>query len=129
MDTIKLSIIKNEAEKGQLETIVKVFIESCIDLNPEKLEPLIEDDKLFDDKDKYRFLGFLKAQFDSARKIGLNKTIVKQGRCEMCIRGHKSYEFYGNESKPRFAYVIEKENGQVKNIFNCNSSSGWFTNT
>jgi hypothetical protein len=39
--------------------------------------------------------------------------------------GHQTYEFYGEKSTPRFAYVIEIINGEVKNIFNCNASSGW----
>ena len=125
MELIKLKAKLDGKQRPQSEIIVKSFIQSCTNLDTTMFEPYIEDDQLFDDKDKYRFLAFLKSQFDSAKKMGLTKMILKQGRCEMCLRGHKSYEFYGEEDKPRFAYVIEEKGGEIKNIFNCNASSGW----
>ncbi|MBW8241467.1 hypothetical protein K1F50_01555 [Muricauda oceani] len=122
---IKLKI-KEESSTGENgERIIDSFIKSCINLDASILEPMIEEDQFFDDLDKYRFLAFLRAQFDSARSQGLKKMIVRTGRCELCVMGHKTYEFYGKKSTPRFAYVIEIVNGKVKNIFNCNASSGW----
>ncbi|WP_421808756.1 hypothetical protein [Flagellimonas sp.] len=127
MELIKLKI-KKEASSGEFATIItNSFIEACVNLDTSIIEPLIHEDSLFDDLDKYRFLAFLRAQFDSAKEQGLKKMIVKPGKCGLCIRGHSSFEFYGKGPKPRFAYVIETENGEVKNIFNCNASSGWFT--
>lgn len=127
MELIKLKAKLDDRQRPQSEIIVKSFIESCINLDTSIFEPFIQDDQLFDDKDKYRFLAFLKAQFDYAKKKGLTKMIVKQGRCQMCVKGHKSIELWGDGNKPRFAYVIEEENGYVKNIFNCNASSGWLS--
>ena len=126
MELIKLKAKLDGEQRPQSEIIVKSFIQSCINLDTSIFEPFIQDDQLFDDKDKYRFLAFLKAQFDSARKMGLTETIVKQGRCQLCIMGHQTFEFWGEGDKLRFAYVIEKKDGEVKNIFNCNASSGWF---
>ena len=125
-EIIKLKVKKNISNGVDVERIVKSFIESCVNFDPSTIEPFIKDDQYFDDLDKYRFLAFLKAQFDSARSVGLKKMIVRQGSCEMCIIGHDTYEFYGEDGKIRFAYIIEKKNGEVKNIFNCNASSGWF---
>ena len=125
-ELIKLKVKKNISKGVDAQRIIKSFIESCVNFDPSTIEPFIKDDQYFDDLDKYRFLAFLKAQFDSARSVGLKKMIVRQGSCEMCIIGHDTYEFYGEDGKIRFAYIIEKKNGEVKNIFNCNASSGWF---
>lgn len=123
---IKL-MVKEESSTGeQAKRIIESFIQSCINLDASIFEPMIEEDQYFDDLDKYQFLAFLRAQFDSAKQQGFKKMIVKTGRCEMCLKGHLTYEFYGNGPYPRFAYVIETENGEAKNIFNCNASSGWF---
>ncbi|MDL5514820.1 hypothetical protein QSE00_23625 [Arenibacter sp. M-2] len=37
-----------------------------------------------------------------------------------------TYEYFGDDGKIRFAYIIEKKEEEIKNIFNCNASSGWF---
>lgn len=126
MELIKLKIKKEAATGDNARTIINSFIEAWIILDTRIIEPLIEDTANFDDLDKYRFLAFLRAQFESAKEQGLKRMIVKPGKCELCLRGHSSYEFYGNGPNPRFAYIIETENGEVKNIFNCNASSGWF---
>ncbi|MFD2589082.1 hypothetical protein ACFSQJ_19310 [Croceitalea marina] len=126
MELIKLKFKPELSTAEESQGIVDSFIQSCVNLNTTILEPILEEDCVYDDREKYEFLAFLKAQFDSAKKIGLRKMIVKQGRCTLCISGHISYEFYGQANRPRFAYVIELENRRVKNIFNCNASSGWF---
>ncbi|WP_421808699.1 hypothetical protein [Flagellimonas sp.] len=125
MELIKLKVKKKAAIGDITRIITKSFIEACINLDTSIIEPLIEEEAYFDDLDKYRFLAFLRAQFDSAKEQGLKRMIVKTGQCEICLKGHLTYEFYGNRPKPRFAYVIEIVNGEVKNIFNCNASSGW----
>ncbi|MBO0340948.1 hypothetical protein [Flagellimonas profundi] len=125
MELIKLKVKEQTATGASAKNIANSFIEACVMLDAAILDSLIEEDKYFDDLDKYRFLAFLSKQFDSAKAKGLNKMIVKTGRCHFCARGHSTYEFYGKDSKPEFAYVVEIKNGVVKNILNCNLSSGW----
>ena len=126
MELIKLKV-KQVAGKGETaKMIVYSFIQACTNLDASILEPLINEEQLFDDLDKYRFLDFLKGQFDYAKELGFTETIMRRGKCEMCVIGHPSYEFYGEDGKIRFAYIIEEKEGEVKNIFNCNASSGWF---
>ena len=125
-ELIKLKVRKKSSSGKQAQKIIDKFIEACKKLDASIIEPLILEEQYFDDLDKYRFLAFLKEQFDYARSIGLSETIVGKGKCEMCVIGHPSYEFYGEDGKMRFAYIIEQKGGEVKNIFNCNASSGWF---
>ena len=126
MELIKLKV-KPEASKGNAaEEITNKFIEACIQLDASIIEPLLNEDQYFDDLDKYRFLDFLKGQFEAARAIGLNRTILHHGTCGLCEIGHSTYEFFGEDGKIRFAYIIEKKKNEIKNIFNCNASSGWF---
>lgn len=122
---VKLKIKEGSSTGERAERILDSFIQSCINLDASILEPMIEEEQFFDGLDKYRFLAFLRGQFDSAKAQGIKKMIMKYGRCEMCIKGHLTYEFYGNGPNPRFAYAIEIVHDKVKNIFNCNASSGW----
>lgn len=119
--------VKEEATTGEIaEKITKSFIEACINLDASIFAPIVQEDDIFDELEKYRFLAFLSKQFDLAKAKGIKKMIVKTGRCDLCARGHSTFEFYGKSPKPEFAYVVEIKNGVVKNIFNCNGSSGWF---
>tara|TARA_R110002049_G_scaffold308133_1_gene511032 strand:- start:5856 stop:6245 length:390 start_codon:yes stop_codon:yes gene_type:complete len=127
MELIKLKV-KQVAGKGEAaKMIVYSFIQACTKLDASILEPLINEDQLFDDLDKYRFLDFLKGQFDYAKELGFTETIMQRGKCGLCIIGHSTFEFYGKDGKIRFAYIIEEKEGEIKNIFNCNASSGWHT--
>lgn len=126
MELIKLRV-KEDSNNINSKIIVDSFIESCVKLDASIFEKLIVDeDQYFEGKNKYDFLSFLKAQFDHAKKIGLDKTIVGSGICQLCNKGCRSLEFNGADGKIRFAYMIEEVEGKVKDIYNCNASSGWF---
>lgn len=98
-----------------------------IPLDASIFEPLIEEDRNFQDLDKYRFLDSLKDVFDSSREKGFNQTTMIQGHCEACHCNHKVYQFYTNQLVPAFAYIIHEENNKIDDIFACNLSSGMKT--
>ncbi|WP_036153886.1 hypothetical protein [Maribacter forsetii] len=126
MELIKLKV-KEQASKGtEARTIINSFINACVKLDTTVIEKLLNEDQYFEEKDKWSFLAFLKGQFDFAKEKGFDKTILKYGRCGMCVSGHSTYEFFGDDGNIRFAYIIEKENDKIKDIYNCNASSGWF---
>lgn len=87
-------------------------------------EPMIEENQYFEDLDKYRFLASLKQQFDWAIARGAKNIYVSKGKCELCVRGHSAYEFYGSKKTPEFAYIINSKESMVQDIFLCNMSSG-----
>ena len=126
MELIKLKVKEQASTGTEAEYIIKSFVDACIKLDTLIIEPLLNEGQYFEEKDKWAFLAFLKRQFDAAKQIGLNKTILKYGSCKMCIYGHISYEFFGEDGKIRFAYIIEKEDDKIIDIYNCNASSGWF---
>lgn len=125
METVKLKV-KKEASTGEhAQTIIDKFIQACISLDASIFEPMIEEDQYFEDLDKYRFLASLKQQFDWSIKRGAKDISMKRGKCELCVIGHSTYEFYGNKKTPEFAYIINTKRDEVKDIFLCNASSGW----
>ena len=126
MELIKLKVREQASSGTEAKLIINSFVESCLKLDTTIIEPLLNEDQYFEEKDKYRFLAFLKKQFQAARAKGLEGTILKHGRCGMCLMGHSTYEFFGTNGKIRFAYIIEQKDGKVKDIYNCNASSGWF---
>ena len=64
MELIKLKVKEVAAKGDTAKRIIDSFIESCIKLDASIIEPLILEEQYFDDLDKYRFLAFLKGQFD-----------------------------------------------------------------
>ena len=126
MELIKLKVKSESINKESSTKITEKFIAACMSLDASIFEPLIEEDAIFDDLDKYRFLADLKSLFQTLKDSGIEETIMKTGSCELCILGHPSYEFYCEKNLIRFAFVVEIQKGLVKNVFRCNGSSGWF---
>ena len=56
---------KQHAEPSQSQLIINAFIESCKALDASIFEPFMEEDNVFEDKNKYLFLAELKSLFDS----------------------------------------------------------------
>ena len=118
---------QKEARLEQSERIVDAFIESCQALDASIFEPYIEENSVFENKDKYHFLASLKVLYESFKKdksTGV-KVVVNDGICKGCKYGKsvKIFSVNGSDSikyNDRFAYVIEKDNGILKDIFRCN---------
>jgi len=126
MELIKLKV-KAKASKGtEANLIINSFIEACTKLDTNLIEPLLNEEQYFEEKNKWKFLAFLKGQFAAAKGKGCDRTILGRGKCEMCVIGHDTYEFFGADRKIRFSYIIEEKDGEIKDIYNCNASSGWF---
>lgn len=126
-DLIKLTI-KSEANSGEpAQKIISHFIKACLNLDCSVLEPMIDEDQYFEELDKYRFLASLKQQFDWAIARGASNITMRKGKCEMCVIGHITYEFYGSKAKPEFAYIINTNKKGIRDIFLCNESSGYLT--
>ena len=125
MEILKLGIREQAVKSGHSELIINSFIESCIKLETNLLEPLFNEEQYFENKNKWEFLAFLKKQFDFAKAKGLERTIVRHGICGFCKIGHRTNEFIEEDGKIRFAYIIEQKDGEIKDIYNCNASSGW----
>jgi hypothetical protein len=118
---------QKEISSNQSEKIVEAFIESCKGLDASIFEPYMEENKVFEIKNKYLFLASLKTLFETFKK---NKptgvaVVVNDGICKGCKYGKsvKVFSVNGSDSikyKDRFAYVIEVERGILKDIFRCN---------
>jgi hypothetical protein len=118
---VKTNALSNESE----ELVLSRFLEACVNLDASIFEPMIEEDQIFEEKDKYRFLDSLKSRFEASRNRGNEKVVIKTGKCQMCHPGSDVYEFYGKKDTPEFAYILHKENGRIEDIFLCNLSTGW----
>jgi hypothetical protein len=113
--------LSNESEA---EVILK-FLEACKNLDTSIFEPMIHEDQIFQEKDKYSFLKSLKVRFDASRRRGNEKLEIRTGKCQACHPGKDVYEFYGKNKTPEFAYIVHRENGSVEDVFLCNLSTGW----
>ena len=129
-ETIHLSTkdsFQQKAASNQSERIVDAFIKSCKALDASIFEPFMEEENVFEDKNKYLFLASLRICFeefknDKPKSIDI---VVNDGICKGCKYGRKVkiFSINGSDSvkyNDRFAYVIEKGNGILKDIFRCN---------
>ncbi len=118
---------QKEAPTNQSERIVDAFLESCKALDASIFEPFMEEENVFQNKNKYLFLASMKALFDSYmdnKALFFNVTVV-DGTCKGCKYGKaiKAFSVKGwgrTIFNDKFAYVIEMEKGILKDIFRCN---------
>lgn len=122
---IKLRTTLNARSQDQTRMIMEKFIEACCKLDASIFEPFIEEDQMFEDLDKYRFLQLMKDRIDSCVRVGIKQLTAKRSVCMGCQRGHTTYEFYDGD-QIRFAYVFLFDDAQLTDIFKCNHSEGAF---
>lgn len=109
------------------QSISDAFIASCKALDASIFEPYMDEESIFENKDKYIFLADLKALFDSYKeKKPVSITVnIEDGTCKGCKYGIGIKIFnvkcWGRTIiSDQFAYVIEKRNGVLLDIFRCN---------
>lgn len=118
---------QKEAPSNQSEKIVDASIESCKALDASIFEPYMEESYIFETKNKYLFLASIKTLFDEFKNdkpVSID-IIVNDGICKGCKYGKsvKIFSVNGWDSEKyndRFAYVIEKDNGILKDVYRCN---------
>jgi hypothetical protein len=121
---------KTEKETGSLsidsDLIIQKFVECCLKLDASIFETFIHDDSFFQNKEKFLFLASLKSVFDNfkTRIIGEIPIEVSDNVCTGCSFG-KAVKIFTisplveNPWLKRFGYVIDVENGRLKDIYQC----------
>jgi hypothetical protein len=106
--------------------VVDKFIESCLHLDASIFEPYMQEEDVFEDKGKYRFLADLKKLFDKAKMLaGVDfKVNIEDRNCRGCTLGGivKHFEVVNNKSNNyigSFGFLIDSEDGMLKNIYRC----------
>lgn len=121
MELIKLKTTP-ASRSASTERIESTFLDACIHLDAARFEPLIDEDDVFQDLDKYRFLAMLQDLFEEVRAKGVERMTALPSMCEGCHLGHAVTAFYGHELIPEFSFIILKEDGLITDIFQCNLS-------
>ena len=117
---------QQQAQPDYSQTIIEAFLKSCKALDASVFEPFMEEDNVFEDKNKYLFLAGLKTLFDRYKSIEhlCSDVYLHDGTCAGCQYGKAvklfSVVLSGRKIfKDQFAYVIEKEDGILKDIYRC----------
>ena len=98
----------------------QAIINAIKDMDIEKLEQLLEDDRPYMDVPKALFLEKLKIQFDRCNKnkvTSFDKLI--SGVCASCNKGCKGYSFVTKDNQALDLF-FEEENGEVTDVYLCN---------
>ncbi len=90
------------------------------------LEMVLDDDKTYQDADKFTFIQKIEEAFDCLRSDGDTELIGYPGICggpiEACENcGKKGKLFVGNRSKNYLSLIFEEENEEIKDIYSCYS--------
>ena len=113
------------------QTIIDKFIEACLKLDVSIFEPFMHEDDVFEDREKYTFLGELHGMFDQFAKDTLDDftVTVEDSHCNGCVQGYpiKHFKVFDNETNTKineFAFLIETEDGMLKDIYRCYEYEG-----
>ena len=122
----KLKLTNHSRSEKKTDIVVATFIDACEKLDASLFEPLIEEeDQMFEDLDKYRFLESLKNVFDGVKANKAISVTLRKGACKGCQNGHDTHEFFSKNGF-EFAYILERDaNGELEDIFKCAMSSGY----
>ena len=114
-------------DRKRSELIISQFIEGCKKLDAGIIEKVVDEDDIFENKSKYKFLTDIKELFDSFKfkKSGQLNVAVTDNHCQGCsfgkpIKIFSVYEIERINPMREFAFVIIEENGILKDIYQCN---------
>jgi len=132
METAELHLatcdsFQQEAKTDHSKLIIEAFVESCKALDASIFEPYMDEENVFEDKDKYLFLASMKGLFDSYKdkKALFLNVDVEDDTCKGCQYG-KPIKLFSVKGRGRmiftgqFAYRINVEKGILKDIYRCN---------
>lgn len=124
-------ITSNSFQKGAQtdysKLIIDAFVQSCMAMDASLFEPYMDEENVFETKDKYLFLASMKELFDlfRAKKALFFNVTVEDSTCKGCQYGKQiklfSVKGWGRVNfTDRFAYRINVQNGVLKDIYRCN---------
>jgi|CXWL01.1.fsa_nt_gi hypothetical protein len=134
LKTKEVFVEKNDISYS--DELIECFVKACTNLDVAIFEPLMHEDDVFEDKDKYRFLSSLKILFEEYRNENTVsfKVYALNDVCNGCKLGKpvKSFKIFAMKKDPitqerlfcrgQFAFLIELENGILNDIYRCNRS-------
>lgn len=117
--------------------VLDCFIKACVNLNAGIFEPMMQEDDIFQDKEKYQFLQSLKVLFAGLRDENtvFFDVSISDDICYGCtygkpVKNFKVYSLKKDPNKPgrfinrgQFAFLVELEDGILKDIYRCLSYS------
>jgi hypothetical protein len=113
--------------KSYSQQVVEKFIESCLKLDALIFEPYMDENDVFEDLEKYKFLAELKDLFEYSRFQTDYRFSVRMTEevCRGCEKDkpvfHFEVQFSGSKIPVGdFGYLIDQENGILKDIYRCN---------
>lgn len=124
---------RDQQDLNQSQLVISKFIEACISQDASIFEPYMQEDDVFEDKEKYLFLAQLKDLFSEIKsEIPVPYYVgVRDSECCGCPEGKgklvKHFELkhrLSNKVLDGFAFIIDTENGILKDIFRCYDYAG-----
>ncbi|MEO5570910.1 MAG: hypothetical protein ABIT08_06860 [Bacteroidia bacterium] len=123
---------KKTTEENDLSTHEKAIVKAFETMDCSALEKLLDEDKEYDEKNKWAFMNGIKNVLEKFRKHGDTRLTAHNGNCnnDDCKVGKnaRGYLFEGNNSGKRAAFIFDnKKSFLVENICRCinfNSDDG-----
>ncbi|MGI8582397.1 MAG: hypothetical protein ACR2KX_09375 [Chitinophagaceae bacterium] len=113
--------------KTYSQLVIDKFTEACMHLDASIFEPYMNEDDVFEDLEKYKFLVELKDLFDYSQfKTDYNFSVnLTNKKCKGCQKGKPVLNFevvFAGTKLPvgEFGFLIDGEDGILKDIYRCN---------
>lgn len=105
--------------------LIEKFIETCLRLDASIFEPYIDEEGIFENKEKYMFLAKLKLLFQPYQSLRSIASVRQEEK--ICLGCSKTknvlkfsiYSVEDNQDIADFGFVIDTDNGLLKDIYQC----------
>lgn len=85
----------------------------------EMIESFLDTKNTYMGFDKKTFISKLEDAFTTMKSSGNTLLLSHRGVCQGCKKGCEGISFVGNHTNDYFDIMIEKEEGKIKDIFEC----------
>jgi hypothetical protein len=84
-----------------------------------KLEELLTEEAVFENKGKWDFLTEFRNRFNHIRQLGFSKLYRGTAYCKVCIKGSEVISFKNESGGIHFGLAVKKEEDKISEIIDC----------
>lgn len=104
---------------------IQHFIEK---MDIEMVDAFLENDKTYQDFEKYLFISKLQKTFETFADLGDTHLISVEGSCNSCDKTKTGFTFIGNNSKNYMSIIFDTADNKINDLYECSDFKNKQTN-
>ena len=115
----------NETKISNQIQAIQHFIEK---MDIEMVEAFLDNDKTYQDFEKYLFISKLQQAFATFADLGDTYLVAVEGRCNSCDKTKTGYTFIGNNSNNYMNIIFNTADNKINDLYECRDFKNKQTN-